>query len=90
MKRGWFLGIFLTFILLILAGGTFFYWYEWRPMKIRQECTSSIEKKFYDAWRYGQENYERLGNEAFAEQSRLDYIGRSELRKRCLEEHGLR
>lgn len=90
MRNAVYLGIFFAFISIVLMGGTLFYWYEVRPVNIRKECTDSVEKQFYNAWLYGQENYSRLGNEAFAEQSRLDYIGRSELRKRCLEKQGLR
>lgn len=85
----WFLGIFLVFIIIVLAGGTLFYWYELRPANIRKECTDFVEKQFYDAWLYGQQNYERLGNEAFNEQSRLDSIGKKESRKLCLEKNGL-
>ena len=52
-------------------------------------CTNSVEKQFYEAWLYGQQNYQNLGNGAFEKQAQIDYIGRVTLRNRCLEKWGL-
>jgi len=37
--------IFITVLLLIIVGAVWFYWYEWRPSRIRQECFSKATEE---------------------------------------------
>lgn len=40
LKENWFR---ITIVLLVLAiAGLSFYWYEWRPYKIRKECALNV------------------------------------------------
>ncbi len=80
----------LIILFLLLLGSALFYWYEWRPTQIRKECTESVEKQFYDAWIYGEQNRDLPNNQAWYEQRRLNSIGREGLRERCLESKGLK
>ncbi|MDP2926940.1 MAG: hypothetical protein Q8N65_02290 [bacterium] len=42
LARNWFKISFLV-IVVAIAGGAF-YWYEWRPMQIRKECSKQLQR----------------------------------------------
>ena len=43
--------IIQMFILILLIGSFLFYWYEYRPSKITQECNQSAMKEAQEAYK---------------------------------------
>lgn len=62
-----------VFIILLFLG--WFYWFQWRPAQIRQECI--------------QKTYEERGKRK-AEGSTLTLFEGNNLYRKCLVEHGLK
>lgn len=67
--------IFLVFVFLIIAG--WFYWFQWRPANIRNECYKSAT------------DYELSDkNMSFRQNQRLQAIIENQY-SNCLHEHGI-
>ncbi|OGP62941.1 MAG: hypothetical protein A2169_14085 [Deltaproteobacteria bacterium RBG_13_47_9] len=80
--------ILFTILSLLAIIGLLFYWYEYRPSKIRKECVKIAETRALDTMKRRAELQPYLYKEE-AERGwylRADY---EECYKQCLREHGI-
>ena len=73
--------IILIIIVIVLIGAGLFHWFEYRPIKIRQECTAKVNEWFEKIKEMGIDNWENA--DATIRVYELNYF-------RCLRERGLK
>jgi len=75
LKENWFKVGLLAILFIFIAGA--FYWYEWRPMQIRQHCNEIALN--------GARNCKRL----FVNDCLIDSTAYNEKYDACVRDHGL-
>jgi hypothetical protein len=69
-------------VILIVIGGGLFYWYEYRPAKIRRECSETVNEAIKEAYKKDIKENIRVGGGI----ERVHEF----IFKQCLREHGLK